>query len=196
MKSFDWKCVSLVSVWIGYLAQSIVSINQVGLAIWGWVFTGLLVSYDRYQVFEQVKEKKDSRTAKVAPQKVISPGLLGAIGLIVGLFLGWPALNSDSKWFSATNSRDVKKVESALIPSLVNPSSSFRYIQAVDLLSRSGFSDLALKYGIEAVRYNPNNFESWRQLYFLTTAPKTLKDEALRNMNRLDPLNPDVTKIQ
>jgi O-antigen ligase len=34
--------ISLASLWFGYLTQALISIDQIGLAIWGWVFAALV----------------------------------------------------------------------------------------------------------------------------------------------------------
>ena len=44
-REFDATFGILSGVWICYQLQSLISINQIGLAIWGWVFGGLIVAY-------------------------------------------------------------------------------------------------------------------------------------------------------
>jgi O-antigen ligase len=45
-KKFDSNFVAIVAGWVAYQVQSIVSINQIGLAIWGWILSGLIVGYE------------------------------------------------------------------------------------------------------------------------------------------------------
>ncbi len=42
---YDPTFVALSVGWIGYQLQSLISINQIGLAAWGWVLTGALIAY-------------------------------------------------------------------------------------------------------------------------------------------------------
>jgi hypothetical protein len=42
-RDFDAVFLSLAMLWLTYQIQSLISINQLGLAIWGWVTTGALV---------------------------------------------------------------------------------------------------------------------------------------------------------
>jgi O-antigen ligase len=190
-KNYDPIFVTLASVWICYQVQSLISINQIGLAIWGWTITGLLIAYERKMrnrdtgVLEKPKRQRNS-------VQVISPQLLLMLGILAGLLMSWPALNSDAKFFTAMNSKQAEQLERALIPSLVNPASSFKYTQAVDLFMRSNLLEPALKYSRMAVSINPDSFDSWRQLYFLDNSTKEEKKIALQNMKRLDPMNPDV----
>lgn len=49
--------VILIALWTGYTAQSLLSINQIGLAIWGWLIAGSIVglSMDLPNTFQQGK---------------------------------------------------------------------------------------------------------------------------------------------
>ena len=49
-KKFDPVYVSLIAIWICYQTQSIISINQIGLAIWGWIPGGLIIGYVRAHI--------------------------------------------------------------------------------------------------------------------------------------------------
>jgi hypothetical protein len=112
----------------------------------------------------------------------------------MGLFLASPAISADAKWRSAGLSRNLQNLENSLVPSFMNPASSFKYLQAVDILDRSAMPDLAIRYSRIGVKFNQDYFDGWLQLYLLTNATAEDKATALANMKRLDPLNPDVTK--
>jgi O-antigen ligase len=198
-KEYDRAFVALTGVWLCYEVQSFISINQIGLAIWGWVFGGLLIAYERSTrsdlEMNSSKSKKETRGSK-SRANVISPQLVAGVGLIVGLLITLPPLSADSKWFNATRSHDAAKVEAALVPSLFNPADSFKYAQAVALFQGSNLPDLAHKYAVRAVKFNPDYSDAWKQLYVLPNSSQTEKATALSNMKRLDPKNPDVTKTQ
>ena len=49
-KSFDPLLATLMAIWIGYIAQSVISINQLGVAVWGWIFAGLIIGYAKKSV--------------------------------------------------------------------------------------------------------------------------------------------------
>ena len=198
-KAYDGVFVSLVVAWVCYEVQSIISIDQIGLSIWGWAITGFLIAYEsstRENIDKSAIGKDNSlRIQKTMKNSVISTGLLATIGFVIGVFVTSPAINSDSKWFSALNSRNIINVEASLSSTYLNPGSTNRLLQAVDLFQRSGFPDQAYKYSKLSVEFNPDSFDSWKQLYYLPNATDVDKKSALENMKRLDPLNPDVTKI-
>jgi len=196
-REYDRVFVGLSAVWLCYQVQSIISINQIGLAIWGWLITGLLVAYE-HSTRSEISEA-DSPKSKVGKSRtksqtsVISPQLVAGVGMIIGFLIALPPLSADAKWFSATNSHDVAKVEAALVPGIFNPADSSRYASAVNLFQVSKLPDLAHKYAVIAVKFNPDEFIAWKQLYSLPNVTATEKAQALANMKRLDPKNPDVT---
>ena len=78
----------------------------------------------------------------------------------------------------------------------MNPASSLKYAQAVDLLQRSNLLDLAHQYAVKGTAFNPDYFDGWKQLYYLPNTTTAEKNKALKNMIRLDPLNSDVTRVR
>ena len=195
-KSYDAVFVAMFAAWLCYQVQSLISINQVGLALWGWILTGALIAYEK-ATREQVTEPQ-STSKKVAPIKkqsvsVFSPQLVAGLGVVVGLLIAVPPLSADTKWRSALNSNDANKVLAALEPGYMNPSDSQRYAQAVQLFASSNLMDQAREIALKATVYNPDYFDAWKLLYFLSNTTDEEKALALKNMKRLDPRNPDVT---
>jgi hypothetical protein len=195
-KTYNFVFVAMFTGWACYQVQSLISINQVGLALWGWILTGALIAYERttrVQVPETGKtdKKKDIRISK-SSESVISPQLIAGLGIVVGLLIAVPPLSADTKWRSALDSKDANKVIAALEPGYLNPSDSQRYAQAVQLFASSNLMDQAHQIALKATEYNPDHFDSWRLLYFLNNSTEEEKKAALKNMKRLDPYNPDV----
>ena len=196
-KSFDFTFVTLVSVWFCYQLQSIISINQVGLAIWGWVTAGLIIAYANIkdvsvQDRNLVKQRRSRERTTSSSSENFSPKLLSALFAVIGLLTVAPPLSADMKWRDAQLSQDVAKVEATLKPSYMNPLSTIKMINVVGVFEANGFHDLAHKYALEAVEFNPNSFESWRTLTILTKSSEQDKIRAFAMMGRLDPLNPNV----
>ena len=203
-RKFDPIFVSLTGVWLCYQLQSTISINQVGLAIWGWAFGGAIIAYEMNNAKGlppiASSETPKGRTAKQAKQSssqnVVSPGLLAGIAAVIGLILAAPPLSADMKWRSAQISQSAKQVEETLQTSYLNPINTFEFNNIVGVFETNGFSDLAHKYGLKAVAYNPDSFEAWRNLYQLSRSSEKERALSLSNMKRLDPLNPNVGVIK
>ena len=103
-------------------------------------------------------------------------------------------MSADMKWKSALQSRNVEKVNEALTPGYLQPANSSKYAQAAQLFEQSQLGDQAYVYARKGVEFNPDYFDAWKVLYFASKATAEDKDLALKNMKRLDPLNPDVLK--
>jgi O-antigen ligase len=189
-REYDGTFVALATTWLAYELQSIISINQIGLAIWGWVLVGALVAYE-YST-RPVPETAVKPKAVKQKELVFSPQLVGGIGVVIGALIAVPPMSADMKYKSALKAQNVQQVESALTPTYLAPRDSSRLAQAVLLLENSKLPDLAYKYAKEGVEFNPDYFDAWRVLYSVSKATQEDKDLALSNMKRLDPKNPDV----
>jgi O-antigen ligase len=193
-RSYDAVFVAIFAAWACYITQAIISINQIGLAIWGWLLTGALVAYEYATRPKAATEELATRkgTRKSANAGVISPQLVAGIGVVVGLLFAVPPLSADMKWRSALESKDANKVMAALEPGYLSPSDSGRYAQAVQLFASSNLMVQARDIALKGVEFNSDYFDAWKILYFLSNSTEAEKAEALENMKRLDPRNPDV----
>jgi len=199
-KRFDLTFATLVSVWVCYQLQSIISINQVGLAMWGWVTSGLVIAYANIgevsvQNRDFGKHKAVRGSALSNSTEIFSPKLSAGLLSLIGLLLAAPPLSADMKWREAQLSQDVAKVEATLEPSYMNPLSTFKIINVVGILEANGFHDSAYKYALEAIKFNSSSFESWKTLTLLTKSSEQDKNQALEEMRKLDPLNPNVQEL-
>jgi hypothetical protein len=195
-KEFDPILVILTTLWVGYQLQSIISINQIGLAIWGWVLTGASIAYEKQSRFEKDSDEgpnlKVRRPTSYSPVNVLAAAAFGLGGLVLAL----PPLIADSIWRGAQISRSVENIEKTMVPGYFNPQNSMKYLTNIKDLEQSNFLDYSHKYALEAVEWNPESYDLWRMLYFLQKSTPEERATALRNMKRLDPLNPDVTSLK
>ncbi len=191
-RSFDPEFVVLVIIWICYQVQAAISINQIGLAVWGWLTSGLLIAYQKnLQHIEEskVRGSKDRGISRKHPE-IVSPRLVSLVGFIVGLIVAAPPINADMKWADLQRTRDANLLTSALAGTYMVPTNSFRLAQAVELLENSNLPDLAIQYARKGVEFNPNSFNAWQMLYLATNSSPEEKEKAKQEMVRLDPLNP------
>ena len=194
-REFNFTFISLAVAWICYQVQSVISINQIGLAIWGWILGGALIAYERVTRSSQGPDTKNltpnNRRLKNKESMGISPLMTGTLGAVMGLLIAVPPFSSDSAWNSALKLGDLNKIEKALQPSYLTPQNSNRYVTAVQLLESNKLYDLSYKYAKIATEFNPNSFEAWAVLYYSQLATPDEKVLAKNNILRLDPLNPD-----
>lgn len=197
-RTFDPIFVSLTIIWICYQVQAAISINQIGLAIWGWLTSGLLIAYERNLKNQKESKRQVSEEKRVAWKKpeILSPRLVSLVGLIVGLIMAVPPINADMKWSDLQRTRDANLLTSALAGTYMAPLNTFRLAQAVELLENSNLPDLAIQYARQGVEFNPNSFNAWQMLYLSTNSTPEEKDKAKQEMVRLDPLNPSWKELK
>jgi hypothetical protein len=198
-REYDPVFVTLTTAWVCYQLQSIISINQIGLAIWGWLFGGALIAYEvatRPKASDGGESSGKVNGPRVVKKKqaetIFSSTLVAGIGAVIGLLIASPPYSADAKWRSATTSQDARLVEEALVPGYLNPENSYKYANAAQIFEGSKLFDLAYKYAKIGVEFNPDNFDSWRVLYSVSKSTPEEKATALENMKRLDPNNPNV----
>ena len=194
MKNYDPVFISLFTAWLCYQLQSIISINQIGLAVWGWLLSGVLLSYTGRNMHD-----RDSRVTgpnnsskKAKSQEIISPQLVAGIAVVISSIVSVPPLSSDIKWLSAQKSGDSSKLEESMKPGYLNPANSYKYLVNVQIFERSNLHQLAHTYALEAVRFNPDYYDAWKLLSILKNSTNEDKSLALSNMRRLDPRNPEL----
>lgn len=191
-REYNWITVALIVGWTCYHVQSIISINQIGLAIWGWIFNGAVIAYERStrslpssdaDTSKQTKKLLQTKDQIISPQLVF--GLIGAIGFTIS----FPAFNSDYQYRKALSSGQAVAVQNALTPSYMTPTNSRFLVEVAGTFANSNLPDLAQKYAREGIKFNPDYFDAWRLLYSLPKSTAEEKKSAKENLIRLDPLN-------
>jgi hypothetical protein len=198
-REFNFTFVGLSVAWICYQVQSIISINQIGLAIWGWLLGGALIAYERATRIESSSAEKvsasSSKRSKTKQNVGLSPFMVGALGAVIGLLVAVPPYSSDVKWKSALGSGSIEQVEAALKPGYLNPQSSFRYANVVQLFETNKLYDQAYKYAKIGVEFNPDFFDAWKMLYYIQKSTPEDREVAKANLQRLDPLNAQIFDV-
>jgi O-antigen ligase len=196
-RAYDGTFVALAATWVCYQLQSVISINQAGLAIWGWVLLGALVAYEfTTRPVNAAAEAVSTKSRRTVSKRnsVFSSQLVGGIGAVIGVLIAVPPMSADMKWKSALMSRQLVNVEAALQGGYLQPLNSARLAEAVQMFEQSKLPDQAYIYAKKGVEFNPDYTDAWKMLYYVSKSNAADKALALKNMKRLDPLNPDVLK--
>ena len=215
-KDYNVEFIALFSGWVAFQAQSLISINQIGLAVWNWVISGLLIGYasklmavEAKTAFHE-KSSKRLRVNKEVQQSKLKGGALvgGLVGIVLMSVIAIPAYVGSVQFWNSMNSRDLKKIESA---AYIWPQDEFKYWSV--LLTIGGNAStidestsdpnpteiqkqiddlrkIALAINKDALRDFPNSMHLWR-LY--AKNPLNSKSEltlAMRKIKELDPNNP------
>jgi O-antigen ligase len=193
---FDPAIAGLIAVWIAYQAQSIISLNQLGLAVWGWIISGLIIGYEINTRTKEVPAdvrppvSKGRNVKKPVNESVSAKTLMSMVaGGVVGLLVGLPPFIASAQFKSAYTSGNAVKVEKS---AYIWPDEPMRYGQVGLVLQSNKLDAQAQKVVDAALLKFPNEFGLWSLAATLSTATPEQIAEAKKQMKRLDPFNPDV----
>jgi O-antigen ligase len=154
------------AAWLTYLAQAIISIDNIGVAIWGWVLGGAVVglSYNR----EDPQKTKSGKTMVTKPLGMSGLGLgLSSIYTVVAIvfsslfFTAEYAQHQVGKYVLPTNASEQSVYESFVVKSLqtkpIEP--RFRFM-AARFFFEAGMNEKAVEQLKQAIENDPREFES------------------------------------
>jgi O-antigen ligase len=175
-----------------YLLQSFISIDQIGLSVWGWIFIGVALSFAKSE--KQIRPF-DARMTK----GFVSVGLV--VALVSFLFVSIPTWRADSalKKLAAIpqeqqgiDTRAIRLDQAAKLTAMAPQDSQFKTQVALYLLS-NGQAE-GIDYAKKALEQNPSDSTALR---YLIIAYGQLKDDAnlakyKAEALKIDPFNPEL----
>ncbi len=203
-RSPDKKLVGgLVTIWLVLQLQSLISIDQIGVAIWSWVVGGCLVGISKFNFETNVNHKYIQTVAKDKKRKsifLITPLLLGGVISMALLPTVVNDLNIRQKVIHLVNSSDsasaFENANSLYNEALKSPDPALRIIAIEYLLSVEAI-DQATSLAKSNVQKFPNSFEAWHALAatYERIGQKQNAIEAREVSIELDPLNQEIKKL-
>jgi len=198
-KEFNWAFAAIFGAWIAYEAQSVISINQLGVGVWGWTLMGLIVgmefnSRNKSADIEPINNQNRGRIVRKTKEKnfISSPQTLGAvIGLAFGLMIALPNFTADRNYRVATATADAQTLMDA---ALAHPEDLVRSLTAANALAASNINDLALTLARHVVEESPNYHAAWQLIYRLEPVGSPAFLEAMAKLNALNPQVPPLQK--
>jgi hypothetical protein len=189
-QGFNAGFVGLVAGWVAFQAQSIISINQIGLALWGWVLSGLIIGYEiNTRNNDSAPEKKTGKNA-AKPVQSSAGSVMGIFfGLIIGVLIGMPPYLASAQYKSALETGDPTVIQQA---AYTWPQDAQRMIQVSLALNDNKLEAQGLQVALDATENFPDNYGVWGALSMMKSATEEQKAQALAQMKRLDPLNPNL----
>jgi O-antigen ligase len=196
-KDFNWAFAAIFGAWIAYEAQSVISINQLGVGVWGWALMGLIIGMEfnsrtKSPEAETVNSQNRGRLARKPKEKsfISSTQTLGAIiGLVFGLLIAFPYFNADHNYRAATATADAQTLVDA---ALAHPEDLVRTLTAAYALANSNINDRALALARHVVQENPNYHKAWQLIFKLEPMGSPEKLEAMAKLNTLNPKVPPI----
>ena len=194
--SFDAVFAGICAVWVGYQAQSVISLNQLGLAVWGWTLSGLIIGWDIYSSSSVdnenlLPEKKKGKTARSVDKQVLAPASVLAIfaGLILGLVMAVPPLASSIAY---KNGRESGKVQILIDSAYKKPRDVTRMVDVAVILANQKLEKESVAVITDAAKEFPDYYGTWAVMVQMPGVPAEQLAQAKAQMKRLDPLNPNL----
>ena len=196
-KSYDFVFVALFTAWTTYQVQSIISINQIGLAVWGWILGGAIIGYSKMETavlpndsINKVPQKTKVRKIQTDPIPASSMLLLVAFST-AGLIISIPPFMADAKMRSAVSSNEGERVVKV---AKSWPLDSFRLNRAAIAFANSGNNATAIELFKITIDSFPDDYQGRLALYQLTPVSDINREIHLKKLHELDPLNPEFMK--
>jgi O-antigen ligase len=196
IENFNPIFSGLFAVWICYQAQSLISLNQLGLAVWGWIISGLLIGYE---INTRGKDLAPSSTNKnlrsgtaiaTSRQKIRANVLVGMfLGGLVGSAVGLPPVIASTKFLAAIKSQDPLKIQAA---AYISPLDANNMYVVTNILASNKYMAEALDVSNDSIAKFKDSYSIWAVRSTIEGLAETEKKEAIAQMKRLDPHNPNL----
>jgi O-antigen ligase len=191
---FDPYFAAIASVWFAYQVQALVSINQIGVGVWGWLLSGALIGYGQISVKssqqeENVARKSVSKKSFRGAQLSARDSIAAISGFAIGILFSAPPVSADIDYRSANLSGDISRITAA-----VNKlgGTQFHKELALDFALRSNREAEVGILAKELVLEYPRSFFGWRVLSVLSASTPSDRELALNRARALDPYNPEL----
>ena len=181
--------IALTAAWFAYQVQSLISINQIALATWGWVLSGILIGYEIRTANELEATSKGDRSVL---SKLRSNGSLSKTTLayaVVAFLIATIPFVSSVRFLSILKTGNPVTIQNS---AYFFPHDYSRFIYVATALRDNKLDKEALAVIQDAAREFPDTFEIWALYANLPSASPADISRAKAEMKRLDPHNPDL----
>jgi O-antigen ligase len=187
--------MAITSSWLAYQVQASVSINQIGVGVWGWILGGAILGYsrigphlgDEHQTLGGVgngSRKSSQRNQNNPNTPPASSVLLASLMLVIGFVLSFVPLKTDADFMSATKSGSGQKMLDISERLSVN---SFMLAKSASASLNSNLTDVAK---VLTQRFNtkfPRTISGYLIAYDNPVSSPSERALALEKIKELDP---------
>jgi hypothetical protein len=192
---------AVFGAWLAFLLQSLFSIDQLGLTVWGWVIGGLVIGVSYAPKARPAANKVKGRAVKQQDAAGAMLPLTAATVLGMGAIL-WVSspLSYDSGIRNAvsysvdnTQTSQVTAVTQAVLAAVDGAQDPYWRTQAIGKLYAISAVDEGIKLAEESAQMFPNDMQIWNlvAIAYEQTGRAKLAVPARQRTVELDPLNTD-----
>lgn len=192
---FNSDFIAYASMSVGFFVFCLISINQIGVGVWGFIFMGLVNGISvRTNELEGSKLRGASRSEKaLRPNSDCWAKELNLLSTGTALVLGVIGATSsltpnilDAKMLQYVQSRDFKEMKEFAESPL---SLKFYRDKYQTLLAEEGRNAEVLEFALKEIERDPRNNVSWRVIAYSESAEVSDRIMAINSLRRLDPEN-------
>ena len=174
--------------WVAYQVQAAVSINQIGVGVWGWLLGGLIVGTSRsrelsveYNLSKKVRSSIGKRAPNTPPPLAV---ISSVIVFSVGFLASYPPLKTDADYLTAT-----KKGSAELVLDVAGrpTANAFLLSRAVQASIVAGLTDSAREILEKLTQRFPRNLYGQLVKYESFTTSDYERSLILSNIREIDP---------
>jgi hypothetical protein len=186
---YDPIFATLFSLWIAYQVQATISINQIGVGVWGWILSGSLIAYEIASRDNDGPNRKNSWQGRKRSGLMLSApkSLLLLTFALAGFLLNFLPLRADMAYRSALKAGSIDK---ALKASEMLGATSWHATMVLDSAVKQNNAEVAKVVVNRMVNKYPREFYGWRILAISNFATVEERNKAIQVLKRLDPFNP------
>jgi O-antigen ligase len=153
--------VLLFSTWIAYQAQSLISIEFIGVSIWGWILGGSLIGLSFQEQSAVVNRSKQSIKLNIPRLMLVASLLASSFVLVNPLRQGEKAMWRQSIQFDPNNKQQLEIFDKAVADVLANRflNTDYKNLTVANLLSK-GAQGKALEILTASESKDPRNLDT------------------------------------
>jgi len=183
---FDRKIAALFSAWVSFQLQSLISPAAIPTLVWNFIICGAIVginsSSNLQHKLSQNSIKDHKKHLKVSESnKVLSLG-----SALLAFLIALPLFSADKLAREANIKLDANL---AVLAAKKYPESVVRYNRLGADLYNAGLYDLSLQIARDAVKFNPNSYQTWILVLLNPRAPISERQLAKSELMKIDPHN-------
>lgn len=188
---FDVVFTAIAAAWVAYQVQSLISINQLGLGVWGWSLSGLIIGYDlnTHPDTEGIIHKS-VRPGNLKAQKISALAVVFTfVATTTGIAIAAPPYLAANRFYKALQSGDPSIIQQS---AYLKPYDRMRFLYVAQALQENKFEPGAIIVLRDATAIYPDTIDFWRRWASIPSASASDIARAKAEMKRLDPNNPDL----
>ena len=195
----DNTFIAVSSMFMGFIVFCLISINQIGVGIWGFLFAGYVVGASSRlssSTSESFKNSKsESQTGKKTPRfnsEWTLPAKLASLALgLIGFLIALPPNITDAQMLSAIKKGDLVSMRNVVTE--ISSTSQFTK-KYMTLLLDKGLVAEAYEFAGEELKRDPRNDIALRVVAYNDKAPTEQRKAALLSLKQRDPQNLEFAK--